>query len=452
MPLSEVLGGTSFVSPNGRVYRLFSSEEKGFAMPDIPEIPPLLATQKSSVFTLEDALQQIETFSLPETSENAIEQPLACQAATELVPHSPALQLCQALGEPVVPDRQINIGIPLKLVKNESAAHPVNVTLSVKDVVHEVSQVLPAVAPAPLTQSNEERRRTLRVVTDLIEEPFIVPFAKPVTLPEETETNCTTLKVVTECVPPILSSTVFRTSGLHRRSERTVYRRRFSVPPVSAIPMAETAELPVVREQKPPVDTSAFQWSAQLDSLMQTADNQIQMLTDHLVVQLHQGIKAICFKSVFPEDGCSTILLCAVRALMERKYRVLLIDSHYRHIDLPTQLNLSGNLETGGEVITVNDRLDLWVWQESKTTAENAVLIAETVAAHREKYDVILVDDGSVTESPLTAFVSFWNQVELNGVVLVSNTKRPTEMPLFHIASRLRQYHIPLIGIAENYV
>jgi Mrp family chromosome partitioning ATPase len=130
----------------------------------------------------------------------------------------------------------------------------------------------------------------------------------------------------------------------------------------------------------------------------------------------------------------------------------LLIDTHHRHIDLPNQLNLSGNLDTGNEVITINDRLGLWVWQESKTTEENTALIAEIVAAHREEYDLILLDDGSVTESPLTAFVEFWNRVELNGIVLVSNTKRPTEMPISHIARRLRQHHVSLIGIAENYV
>jgi Mrp family chromosome partitioning ATPase len=163
-------------------------------------------------------------------------------------------------------------------------------------------------------------------------------------------------------------------------------------------------------------------------------------------------MKAVCFKSIFPSDGCSTLLLCAVRALMERNYRILLIDSHHRHIDLPNQLNLSGDCETGTAVIPLDDHLDLWVWQESKTVEENTTLIAEIIAKRRDKYDFILLDDGSVTESPLPAFVAFWNQMDLNGVVLVSNTKRPSEMPVSHIVSRLRQYNVPLIGIAENYV
>jgi Mrp family chromosome partitioning ATPase len=185
---------------------------------------------------------------------------------------------------------------------------------------------------------------------------------------------------------------------------------------------------------------------------MQTADNQIRMLTDHLIVQSHQGVKVICFKSVFPGDGCSTVLLCAVRALMERKHRVLLLDVHRQHIDLPKQLNLLGNGDSGSEVIPLNEYLDLWVWQEAKPAEENTALLAEVIATRHTDYDLILLDSGSLTKSPLTEFIEFWKRIEPDGVILVSNTKHPPEIPVSHIARRLRQHHIHLIGITENYV
>jgi len=492
MPLSEVLGGTSFVSNNGRVYRLFGSEERAFAMPDLPEIPPLLAAPKSSPLSLEEAIQQIETFSFPKAKERDAKERDAKErdSAEQLQPsltirteHSPALQLLQALEESAIPHRHVDVGIPLKLVNSDNTPPNPSLptpsfpspSLSVKEVVREVSQVLPGVAQKP----SEERRQSLRIVPDLVEGPFIVPFAKPETPSEETETKRSALKVVTECVPPILGSHVLRKSGEYRRKGKVSYRKLLARSPVSVVPVAVVPdsdvpgsaisdsvipdsvapvsvalamELSAVSEQKPPVDRSAFRWSAQLDSLMLTARDQIRMLTDHLAVQQNQGIKGICFKSVFPGDGCSTVLLCAVRALLERDYRILLIDAHHRHIDLPKQLNLSGNWETGNEVIALNDQLGVWVWQESKTVEENTALIAEIVATHRENYDFILLDDGSVTESPLMAFVTFWDQIALSGVVLVSNMKRPSEMPISHVARRLRQYHIPLIGVAENYV
>jgi len=557
MSLPEVLEGTSFISASGRAYRLFGNEEKAFSMPTIPEVPPILAASKSSALSLEEALKQIEMFSSPAMSASlsasvpasapasvseALEQQPKPKPTIRTVEHicaagdPPTLQLFQALGvrdqaqgnqaqgQPAIPDQNAgteisdaeisdigipdtefsDIGISLKLVKSDNNENSENaspnavsssVAFSVKNVAREVSHVFPGAAPNPPPKPKEESQRSLRIVPDHEEEPFIVPFAKPEpppekppldkSLPEKPELKNTALRIVTEFIPPILCSKVLKSSkmlkkcGQHRRKVKILHRKRFSLPPVSEPQMLEpvetlemvepveivesveivepvetleAVELPVVSVPKPPVDLSTFQWSGQLDSLMQTASNQIRMLTDHLIVQQNQGTKVICFKSVFPGDGCSTILLCATRALIERNYRVLLIDTHHRHIDLPKQLNLSGNLETGNEVLAVDDRLGLWVWQESKTMAENTALIAEIVTAHHEEYDFILLDDGSVTECPLTTFVEFWNRVELNGVVLVTNTKCPTEMPVSHIARRLRQYHIPLIGIAENYV
>ena len=467
----DILGNTSFFSTSGRIYRLFGNEEKASTIPEIPAIPPVLASPKLPALTLEEALQQIETFATPPTSGNVtkydttkcdrvLEQraPGLTVRTTESVcttVNPPTLQLFQALGASAVPDRQANVDVPLKLVNNENTSP----TVSAKDVVREGPQLFSAVVPIPSPKPTGERQKPFRVVSDHVDEPFIVPFAKPKVPLKETETNNAALKIVTELIPPPEIhnnrhfSKVLKKCGQYRRKQKTLYRKRFVLPPpVSPTRETSAKEPSAIHIPKPPVDPSAFRWSAQLDSLMQTASNQIQMLTDHLAVQVNQGIKTICFKSVFPGDGCSTILLCAVRALLERHYRVLLIDAHHRHIDIPNQLNLSGNLETGHEVITVNDRLGLWVWQESKTTKENRTLLAEIITTHREAYDLILLDDGSVTESPLTEFVTFWNQVELSGVILVSNTKCPTETPVSHIARRLRQHHIPLIGIAENYV
>ena len=425
MTLSEVLGGTSFVSASGRTYRLFGNEDKSFSMPTIPAIPPLLAAAKTSHVSLEEALQQIESFALPAASKK--EQPVA---------NPPTLQIFPALGE----------SAPRRLIKKKNAN--LNVSLSAKDIVDEVSPLLP--------KRKEGTCQPLRVVCESarpkpvrpepvrpepipVEEPFIVPFAKPEPSPEEKpEAKNVVLKIVSDFVPTTHFAKTLRKCWQHRRKTKTPYRKPCSLPP------------PVVEINVPDIEPVTFQWSEQLNSLMQTANNQIRMLSDHLVVQSNQGTKAICFKSIFPGDGCSTILLCAAQTLTERNYRILLVDAHHRHIDFPKQLNLSS--ESGTDVITLNDRLGLWVWQDSKTTEENRSALAEVMTLHREEYDLILLDDGSVTESPLKEFVEFWNRVELDGVILVSNTKRASEIPVSHIAGRFREHHIRLIGITENYV
>jgi len=413
-PLPELLDGSTFVSDSGRVYRLFGNEAEAFSLPVIPEIPPRFAATQRSTLSLEEALQQIESYSSPVVREQVI-QP------TE---DSPVLQLFQAMGE--ASNRTNN-------------PHP-HATLSIKDIVDEVSQHLPNL--------NGEGRKPFRVIFEYAEEPFIVPFTKPEPPAEEIEPeHVRTFKVVTESAPPVLLPRNFPKRCQSRR-KTSPYRKQFSFPTIAEVPTEE----PTVSEEPKPVNVSTFQWSAPLDSLMQTANNQTRMLTDHLVVQSNQGVKTICFKSVFPGDGCSTILLCAVRALTERKHRVLLIDAHHRHINLSAQLNLSGNLDSGNAAIALNEYFGFWVWQGAKTVEENTALLAEVISAHREEYDLVLLDCGSLTESPLPEFVDFWNRIEAHGIVLVSNMKRPPEISMSHIAGRLRQHHVHLIGITENYV
>ena len=429
MPLAEILGGTFFISATGRTYRLFGNEEEKFTVPSIPSIPPILAASSTTAVSLEEALQQIEMFSLPTASVSKPEQPKQ---------DPPTIQIFVALSE----------SAPHRLIKRESTLP--NGTHSAKEIVDEVSQ---SFSKTRKTKPKEKKRKPLRVIFGQVEEPFIVPFAKPAAIPEtpleKAETNNTTLKIVTEVLPPVYFSPIHFSKAFRKYRQRypqeiTLYRKQFVLPP--------RASLPVVAEPAPTIDTSTFRWSGQLDSLMETASNQIWMLADHLIVQSNQGVKAICFKSVFPGDGCSMIVLCAARALTERFHRVLLIDAHHRHVDLPKQLNLADNLDSGNAVIPLNERLGLWIWQESKTADENMAILAEVLSAYREEYDLILVDDGSVTENPLSVFVEFWNRIDLDGVILVTNTKRPSEMPLSHIAGRLRQHQIYLIGITENYV
>jgi Mrp family chromosome partitioning ATPase len=437
VPLPEPLGGTTFVSGIGRVYRLFGNEEESLSPSAIPAIPPMLAPTKRPTLSLEEALQQIESYSTPTSSTLAV-----CEPVPLPLEDSPVLQLFPVTGESAIP-------VPPQIdeASSRTASPQPHATLSVKDIVNEVSQHLP--------NPNEERRKPFRVIFEYAEEPFIVPFTKPeplpkVPLPEVIEPkNVRALRVVTEAEPQVLLPKKFPKRWHSRRKTNPPYRKQFLLPPVADAPTEE----PMVNEvPKPVIDVSTFQWSAPLDSLMQTADNQTRMLTDHLVVQSNQGVKTICFKSVFPGDGCSTILLCAVRALLERKHRVLLIDAHDRHINLPAQLNLAGNLDSGNVAIALNEYFGFWVWQESKTVEENMTLLAEVISAHREEYDLILLDCGSLTESPLQEFVDFWNRIEADGIILVSNMKHPPEISMSHIAGRLRQHHIHLIGITENYV
>jgi len=435
-------------------------------MPELPTLPPICRALLTPAVSLDEALQKIDAFFSPEEERLPPKQPEQ---------NAPALQLLQVLEE-TAPVAQITKATGIKREERHSPT-----ALPAREMIEEVLRT----SPKPKTE-----QQALPVVSEVIESsrifsptrivssppivspPPIVSFDEPLSVkpvseesvseqperPENSATNSPALKIASEWVMPVFFSKVFQQHWLRRRKENTQKaipcRKPCLLPPVR-VPHTEklpASNMPTNSMPKPVIDTSACCWPQQLSSLMLTANNQMRMLADHLVVQSNQGTKTICFKGIFPGDGCSTIVLCAAKALTERGYQVLLIDAQHRHIDLPKQLNLSGNLDSGDEVLTLDDRLGFWVWQESKTAVENRKLLSGIVASQREQYDLILLDGGSVTESPLAEFVEFCHHVELDGVILVSNTKRPTEMPMPHITGRLRQHHIPLIGITENYV
>ena len=447
VPLPVLQEGMAFVPGSDRTYRLYGNEEETFSIPAIPALPPICtALLKSPAVSLEEALQQIDTFVAPIENKDLSTLLLAEPQSSDSVLRFAQSNDCDSVNRKHA-DRNCN---------------PVNWT---RDIINEVLQV----SPKPREAMPVETRKPLRVIFEQEEEPVVIPFVKPETPPVATETTSPPLKIVAEnivaeFVPPTLSPKTFRKYWQSRHRERTLYQK-VCLPPVRSQPVCivqpdcavqdctvQPEEPQVVSTPTPPTTSPTFKWSEQLDSLMQTASNQIRMLTDHLVVQSNQGVKAICFKGVYPGDGCSTLLLCAAKALTQRGYRVLLIDTHHINIDLPKQLNLSEHLNAEHEVLVLDDLLGLWAWQESKTAEENMEFLAKIVAAHREEYDLILLDDGSVTECPLAEFVEFWEQAELDGVILVSNTKRPSEIPVSHVAGRRKQHHIHLIGITENYV
>jgi len=408
------------VPGSGRIYRLFGNEEIPAVLPAIPSFPsirvaPKTSTTSDEVVSFDEAIQRIDALFLP------IE-------GAPLVANKQSVSPCESSPPPRLEFTTADTKDTQRITAIHDAVQPNSI--SAEEIINEV--MFFSIEPKP--------RESLRVVCDDdIEPPLIIPFVKvtesTVNEPALTEPEATLNEP--EVLARDTKGFVNKLAWRCRRREKTLYRKPCKLRPASEPMLA--------------IDTSSFQWPEQSDTLMQTANNQIRMLADHLIVQSNQGIKAICFKGVFPGDGCSTVLLCAARALTHRGYRVLLIDAHHRNIDLPRQFNLSGNLDSANNVITLEEHLGLWVWQESRTADENVALLAEVVTSQREEYDLILLDDGSITECPLMDFVDFWDRMKLDGVVLVSNTKRQ-ELPVSHVAGRLRQHHIHLVGVTENYV
>jgi Mrp family chromosome partitioning ATPase len=194
-------------------------------------------------------------------------------------------------------------------------------------------------------------------------------------------------------------------------------------------------------------------WPEHLKSLELAASDQICFLADHLEIQKEQKHKIFSFNSVQSGDGCTTLALCASRELAERGYRVLLVDAHRQHPELPQLLHLKINPEFCEIITLIPDRLELLPWSETSIEINHTTQsFAEIVGSFRDDYDFILLDNGSLVEYPLSEHVLLWREMSSDGVILVLNTKNPAPVSVRTIAQRLLQNQINLLGIVENYV
>ncbi|MDR0336684.1 MAG: hypothetical protein LBI18_06295 [Planctomycetaceae bacterium] len=201
-------------------------------------------------------------------------------------------------------------------------------------------------------------------------------------------------------------------------------------------------------------------WPEHLKSLELAASDQICFLADHLEIHKEQKRRVFSFNSFHPGDGCTTLALCAARELAERGYRILLVDAHRQNPELPQLLHLPTNPEFYEIITLIPDRLELLPWSETsievnsndQTTPSLTQSFAEVVGSFRDAYDFVLLDNGSLVESPLNEHVALWREMCSDGVLLVVNMKRLPSVNIRSIAQRLLQNRISLLGIVENYV
>ncbi|MDR3234837.1 MAG: hypothetical protein LBT46_14455 [Planctomycetaceae bacterium] len=191
-------------------------------------------------------------------------------------------------------------------------------------------------------------------------------------------------------------------------------------------------------------------WSEKLNSLNETAANQIQSLADHLIVQMNQGIKTIVFTGFLKGDGCTTLLLCAARELTRRGHRILLGDANRKHPELRQLLSVPEETPQHTAAVKLSDNLTLAVWNHSADLSPAD--FSEVLCSEKKHYDLILLDGGSLTEYPLAKHIDLWQSASSDGNVVVLNTKNTPESVIASIAKRFREYNVPLLGVAENCV
>lgn len=197
-------------------------------------------------------------------------------------------------------------------------------------------------------------------------------------------------------------------------------------------------------------------WPKNILSLRDQAAQQIRLLCDHLEACHADGARIVSFNSFFPREGCTTTTACAARELAQRGHQLLLADANQQDPSLARMLGVPSDHELFG-IVSLEDRLDFLPWSgvpieiETETGFLNQSF-AQLVASIREDYDMILLDNGRLSESRFGERIRFWNDITSDGILLVVNTNNASKINLNSIAGRLKRRGVKLLGITENRV
>ena len=148
------------------------------------------------------------------------------------------------------------------------------------------------------------------------------------------------------------------------------------------------------------------------------------------------------------------MLLCAVRELMERELRVLLVDANCHHPMLPELLGVELTPGSAERVTLIDERLELLSWGERAVGADGKTEVDQSayIGHLREGYDFVLIDGGSLTEGIPEEKTIFWRETETDGVILVVNAMTHRPLNLEAVDKNIRKHGVELLGVMENYV
>jgi len=220
---------------------------------------------------------------------------------------------------------------------------------------------------------------------------------------------------------------------------------------VATIVLPEVIATDRVRETVKPQRVS-FRWPPKSDIVKERASQQICLLTDRLLALRKRGRTRVCFHSFFPAEGCSTMLLCVVRELVERGCRVLVADANMYHPVLPELLGIA--LGSAERVTLIDERLELLPWGKwgEADAGKSQWDQSGSIARLKEGYDFVLIDGGSLTEGRPEEKKIFWQTTATDGVLLIFNAMTHRPLNLEAVDRSLRKHGVELLGVMENYV
>ena len=217
----------------------------------------------------------------------------------------------------------------------------------------------------------------------------------------------------------------------------------------------------------PMLQVDRFAWPDFCQNMHPIIQTQLDHLGDQLIAKSVSGKKVVAVVGSSPRAGSTSILLGLATSLEAAGQRVAIVDAN---INSPTLANSLGlQPEQGWETVTsgklpveeslidsIEDHialLPLCLEESEKLTfgvrpSENERM-NEAIRLMKEHYDLVLVDLGSPEAADIAAFsnMSEW----IDSAVVVHNLRDGSRGQLIQTKNLMRDYGIPVAGIAENF-
>jgi Mrp family chromosome partitioning ATPase len=222
---------------------------------------------------------------------------------------------------------------------------------------------------------------------------------------------------------------------------------------------------PIVEARfKPALEVDRFRWSAICDDLVYRHPENLRPVLQTLLAADDAGRSLIGVGSPSSGTGCTTVLACLARLIVQAGKSVAIVDGNFAAPGLAAQLGLA--VETGWEevlcgasplaesvVYSLTDRVALLpLVAGGATAAENLESIQASVTAGvlRYHYDLVLFDLGALADPRQGPTVRrLVRQCRLDGVVLTSGHGPAAVKPqrLMQAAPELAAL---CLGVVEN--
>jgi Mrp family chromosome partitioning ATPase len=217
---------------------------------------------------------------------------------------------------------------------------------------------------------------------------------------------------------------------------------------------------------RPETSVAAFRYPAICVRLHEELGTEYDQVAAAIGQLIEEGRSLVGVAGCFPQDGCTTTLLCLARQLMAQGKRVAIVDANFARPELARCLGvhptttwqdvlLRGVPVAEALVRSSADGLTLLASTPTHANEDHfagGLQTSMTAGALRFGYDVTLLDLGAVLE-PRRNTVT-WQMVQsmrIDSVLLVTDANRETATDLHQAEQRFHQSHCPVLGILENF-